>query len=483
MLEQAGVVLTFRHPLLRSATWHRAGQAERREAHAALAAALPAGSARTWHRAEAASGYDRELALELAATAQSEGARRGYAGRVGGVRTRGSADARARGRLPLLAAAAESAHLAGDGVRASRLAQEILDGGAGDAERASALFVLGQLEEYTGTFVRARELLAAAAEAAEAQGGRLLLRVLVELAGTCYLLDDQEGNWQAAARAVARADEADPEQAMLAAYLSGAAYVFAGRLEEGAPRVVRALELLESEPSLRDDPRHLSLALLCARWLLDPSYVVGGVPVVDIGWRRIRSARSQGALGSLALGLSLAAGGLVWLGDHVQAYALAGEAVELLDVLGFQAEPGVAHETLAMESAARGQHADAAALLARAEDVTRMTGMTDRPPHLVFAMIACALARGDLGQVVELGENQLRRNEGRGPLLEPLGVAAWLVEATQGWGGTATPSCWPTATSRPTPALTTRTWSPWRPAAGAWSRPRARRRMRPSARQ
>ena len=125
---------------------------------------------------------------------------------------------------------------------------------------------------------------------------------------------------------------------MLAAYLSGAAYVFAGQPEEGAPRVVRALELLESEPSLRDDPRHLSLALLCARWLLDPGYVVGGVTVVEIGWRRIRSARSQGALGSLALGLSLAAGGLAWFGDHIQAYAMAGEAVELLDVLGFRAD-------------------------------------------------------------------------------------------------------------------------------------------------
>ena len=336
--------------------------------------------------------------------------------------------------MPLLAAAAESAHLAGDGVRARRLAEEVLEGRAEDADRAGALFVLGQLEEYTGTFVRARELLAAAADAATPRGGRLLLRILVELAGTCYLLDDQAGNWQAAARAAAQADETDPEQAMLAAYLSGAAYVFAGRPAEGAPLVVRALELLESEPSLRDDPRHLSLALLCARWLLDPGYQVGGVSVVDIGWRRIRSARSQGALGSLALGLSLAAGGLLWFGDHVQAYAVAGEAVELLDVLGFRAEPGVAHETLAMESAARGQHAEAAALLARATEGTRATGMGDRPPHLAFALIACALARGDLESVVELGEDQLRRNDGRGPMLEPLGVAPWLVEAYAGLG-------------------------------------------------
>ena len=263
-----------------------------------------------------------------------------------------------------------------------------------------------------------------------------MLRVLVELGGACYLLDDQPGNWQAAARAVARADDSDPEQAMLAAYLSGAAYVFAGQPEEGAPRVVRALELLESEPSLRDDPRHLSLALLCARWLLDPSYVVGGVSVVEIGWRRIRSARSQGALGSLALGLSLAAGGLAWFGDHIQAYALAGEAVELLDVLGFRAEPGVAHETLAMESAARGQHADAAALLVRAEEITRSTGMDVRPPHLSYAAISCAASRGDLRQVARLAEEELDRHEGRGPMLEPLGVAPWLVEAYVGLGRT-----------------------------------------------
>ena len=311
VLEQGEAVVPFRHPLLRSAAWHRAGPAERREAHAALAAALPAGPARTWHRAEAASGYDRELALELADTARSEGARRGYAAASVAYERAARLMREPADAMPLLAAAAESAHLAGDGVRARRLAEEVLDGGAGDADRAGALFVLGQLEEYTGTFVRARELLARPPTRPIARGGRLLLRMLVELAGTCYLLDDQAGNWQAAARAAARADETDPEQAMLAAYLSGAAYVFAGRPAEGAPRVVRALELLESEPSLRDDPRHLSLALLCARWLLDPSYEVGGVSVVDIGWRRIRSARSQGALGSLALGLSLAAGGLL----------------------------------------------------------------------------------------------------------------------------------------------------------------------------
>ena len=43
--------------------------------------------------------------------------------------------------------------------------------------------------------------------------------------------------------------------------------------------------------------------------------------------------------------------------------------------------------------------------------------------------------------MVGLGEELLRRNEGRGPLLEPLGVAPWLVEAYAGLGRDTTPGC------------------------------------------
>jgi DNA-binding CsgD family transcriptional regulator len=210
--------------------------------------------------------------------------------------------------------------------------------------------------------------------------------------------------------------------------------VFEGRNDEGVPLIARALELLETEPSLRDDPRHLSLALLCARWLLDPRYVVGGLTVVQVGLRRIASARERGAVGALAWGLSLAAGGLAWTGDHLQAYALAGEAVELLDALGYRVEPGATHEALAMECAARGMHSESADLLRRAEEVMRRTGFSTLQPHLAHAMISCALSRGDLPQVVALAEDQLRLHGGAGIMLEPLGVAPPLVEAYVGVG-------------------------------------------------
>jgi hypothetical protein len=62
--------LEFRHPLLRSTAYHAATAAERREAHAALADAAPAGSApRAWHLAGQALAPDEAIAAALDAAA------------------------------------------------------------------------------------------------------------------------------------------------------------------------------------------------------------------------------------------------------------------------------------------------------------------------------------------------------------------------------------------------------------------------------
>jgi tetratricopeptide (TPR) repeat protein len=365
-----------------------------------------------------------------------------------------------------LASAVEDAFLAGDGTHTGRLAELVLAESVEPEPRATVLFVLGMLEQHTGTFVQAKTLLGQAAEIAS---GRLLLRALTELASLCYLLDDRAGMSAAAEQARREADPTDPEQAMLAAYVSGAALVFEGRDEESVPLIARALELLETAPSLRDDPRHLSLALLCARWLLDPGYVVGGLTVVQVGLRRIASARERGAVGALAWGLSLAAGGLAWTGDHLQAYALAGEAVELLGALGYRVEPGATHEILAMECAARGMHAESADLLQRAEEVMRRTGFSTLQPHLAHAMISCALSRGDLPHVVALAEDQLRLHGGAGIMLEPLGVAPPLVEAYVGVGRVTDARLLTQRTSMPMRSRPTRTSSVQWLAAVAWS--------------
>lgn len=71
----------FRHPLIRSAVYNDADCAQRRQVHAALAAACDsAGDAErsAWHRAEAAAGADDRIAAELEAAAERARARGGY---------------------------------------------------------------------------------------------------------------------------------------------------------------------------------------------------------------------------------------------------------------------------------------------------------------------------------------------------------------------------------------------------------------------
>jgi DNA-binding NarL/FixJ family response regulator len=141
-----------------------------------------------------------------------------------------------------------------------------------------------------------------------------------------------------------------------------------------------------------------------------------------------------GALGVLATGLPLFAAGLAWLGDHVRAYAFAGEAVELMEALNITADPGAAFEAAATECACRGMHDEARWLLDKARSSVARNGFDPMPPHLAQVVAMCALCRGDLSEVVEVLEDQLVRFDGVGSYLEPLGVTPLLVEAYLGLG-------------------------------------------------
>lgn len=425
VLAADGGVLEFRHPVLRSVTWELASPSERHSAHRSLAGVVADRSARVWHLARATVGEDAQLAVELAAVADAERARRGFAAasRTLERAARLTPDPSLRGAW--LATATDDAHLAGDTDRTRRLADEVLGSDVDAGSRARVLLAMGTLEWSHGTFARARGLFE---EAADLATGRVLVRTLCELFHTCHLLDDDAGMTAAATRAELAADPADPEQAMLAAYLSGAARVVEGRPDLGAPLLHEAIGLLESDPVLRDEPRHLMVSLLCARWLVDPFVAVGYAD------RRIDRAREAGALRVLAWGLSLASSGLAWMGDHVRAHAFAGEAVELLEMIGSAADPGDAYTVAATESACRGLHDEAARLLERARANVAVNGFDRMPPHLARPLALCALCRGDLTEVVDVLEDQLLRFNGVGDYLEPLGVAPVLVEAYLGLG-------------------------------------------------
>ncbi|HEU4489452.1 MAG TPA: AAA family ATPase [Jiangellales bacterium] len=432
-LERAGVVvregpaLSWRHPLLRAATWQSARPEERRAAHVALADVLAPDPLRALrHRAEAAVGHDDGLATELTRLADGERSRRGFA-------AASTLEARAAlltsdpaGADHLSAAAVEDAFFAGDTATTRELASKVLADTDDGPARGRVLAVLAQLELYSGSVPRGRDLLVEAAELAE---GRHRVTALWALANACYMRDDRAGMLRAGEELAVSADRSDPEQRMLADATLGAALVFAGRLDEGRALAGAALRLVETDPRMRDDPKHLTTALLLIRWAGD----LHGADVLA-ATRRIRRARELGALGVLPQALAFTAAGRALLGDHEGAYADAGEAAELGAELGYGAIITIAYEVLAWEAAARGLHDDALRALAESRRLTERAEVADVAQALPLSEAACALARGDLAEVVRVLEQRVAADGGRDVLDDPFGVAPDLAEAYVGLG-------------------------------------------------
>ncbi len=419
LLQLRDGLLAFRHPLLRAAVWASADVAERRAAHLALAATDPDPRSATWHEVGAALGPDDDLAARLVEVATADRARRGYAASSAGYERASALSRSPADRVGRLAFAAEDAFAAGDSPRGRQLARTVLDAAPHSADAAKVLLAMGVDEQHFGSLRESAELLGRAAHLAT---GPDLLRSLAELGLISYLLDDRERMAAAAERAAALADPDDPEQVMLAAYLAGASAVFDGRITDGVPPMLRAVELLESDAALRDDPRYFVLSLLAARWLFDPRVAL---PYAE---RRMATARNVGALPQLAQGLPFLASGWSMLGDHVRAYAYAGEAVELAESLGYLSETGAGLQTLAQECAGRGRGSEAADLCRRLVAAVEVGGNA-RSPAVAHTLSFVAGCRGDHGTVISILEAQLQDNGGIGMMLEPLGVAPALIEA------------------------------------------------------
>jgi DNA-binding CsgD family transcriptional regulator len=416
-------LVRFRHPLLRTAVWATATAAQRREAHAALAHALPDSRrwSRTWHRAEAATGPDSALAAEIEALADEDRARLGPAAASAALEraARLSADPTVAARR--LAAAVEDAALAGDITRARTLVDRLLASDAADERtRGRGLASLGILEQCTGSIPRAAELLS---EAARRTDGQLRVRVLAELAMERHRLGDYAGLSAAAHEIAVFADPDDPHQLVLREYFGGLAAVAHGDHERGRTLLAGALTLNQTEPDLRDEPRYLVLALLATGWL-------GPTPdLVAFLEGRLAHARSRGALTALVRALAMFSYGREWLGDHAGAFADAGEAAELAAELGFVADAAPALEMLAYQHAARGAHDEASAALEQATRMVERAGTASVAAHLALARAFCALCRDDLDEVVAVLEARLEVDDGRGAMGEMLGVGPLLIEA------------------------------------------------------
>ena len=320
-----------------------------------------------------------------------------------------------------LAAAIEDAALCGDIGRARDLAAQLLDSDADRRARGRALASLGHLEHSTGSVPRAAQLLA---QAAEQTDGRLRVRVLADLAMACHRLGDYPGLAAVGEALAAVADRDDPHQRFLSDFYRGLCALADGDHHLCGTLLTDALEVYQSDPDVRDHPRHLIEAVFSAGFL---EVTPDRVRFLE---DRLAHARARGALAVLVPVLAMFAYGRAErLGDHTGAFADAGEATEVGTELGFVADTAPAVEMLAWQHAARGVHDQARDELDRAARLVQQAGTAPVAAHFALAEAFCALCRDDIDGVVAVLEPRLDVDGGRGGMGELLGVAPLLVEA------------------------------------------------------
>jgi DNA-binding CsgD family transcriptional regulator len=325
----AGVV-EFRHPLARSAIYAAAPADQRRDAHRALAAALPDRDIdrRAWHLAAAATGTDDKASAAL----EQAGAR-----------------SRDRSAYAIAAAAFErAARLTADGERRARLLRESADAGwlAGFTDRATALLgearaltsdpvtlveidgLTGYIATRCGPVMHGHAILTAAARRADAERA---VALLADAAFACFTVGEPAELLAVAglAQAALPADPS-PRARFLAAMTAGMARILGGDAAAGAEAVHEAITLAENSAGLRGDVRLIPWLALGPLFLRETG---AGRPLLD---HALQAARARAADGALPFVLNLIARDHAATDRWAAAGAIYQEAIDLARESGQQ---------------------------------------------------------------------------------------------------------------------------------------------------
>ena len=356
--ERAGLVtltageVMFRHPLARSAVYAGAPAQDRRDAHAALASALPDRDLdrRAWHLATASVGPDDDACIALGQAGARARARSAYAVAAAAYE-RGAELAcsdETRGRL--LFSAAEAAWLAGNSERTIALLEGARMHATDPAIVARVDQLRGHLAMRCGPVLHGYRLLVSAAEEIAASDPDLAVVMLAEAVHGCFYAGDTPAMVSAAEHAVALADGQRSRRAtFFAAMAHGIALVAHGANEAGAAAVRRAVGILDEFDVLGDDPRLLAWLAFGPMWLREAD------ASRDLIGRALEQARAEAAIGVLATLLPYVARDQATSDQWQEAEATFDEAIRLARETGQRTELAVSLAGLACLEARQGR--------------------------------------------------------------------------------------------------------------------------------
>lgn len=210
--EEAGIVerdtshVRFRHPIVRSAVYHRASAGGRRAAHLALARALAllpgpqATDRRAWHQAAAAASSSRSSAGAAVQAAALQAYSRGHYAVAGrGLQLAASLSTQADHRARCLLRAATGWYLSGGGGQADQLLDQALADATDARLRADLIRLRGWLWTWMGKPAAAHQLFEGIAARADTLGDAHRSAFLFVDAGLAALLtgDGQLASWAA----------------------------------------------------------------------------------------------------------------------------------------------------------------------------------------------------------------------------------------------------------------------------------------------
>jgi DNA-binding CsgD family transcriptional regulator len=319
---RAGTV-EFRHALARSAIYADAPPQERREAHRALAGALPDRDVdrRAWHLASAAIGPDDAASAALEQAGARARDRSAYAAAAAAFERAGRLALHPERRARLFLAAADAAWLAGQAERAGDLLDTARASTTDPTMTVSVDRLAGEIAMGQGPVMRGHAILTAAATRADPERA---VAMLSDAALACFHAGNPIEMLAVANRAVGSLPEHPSVRArFLALTTLGMARTLGGDAASGADAIHEAITLIERAQELHDDLRLLPWLTLAPIFLRETGV---GRSLIE---HALKIARERAAVGALVPVLGLLARDQATTDRWAVAESMYREAIEL----------------------------------------------------------------------------------------------------------------------------------------------------------